>query len=80
MKSKRFLASALMIKNPAILEAFEQNEIASNKADPVENMRIFEELHRFALKMGKFSSPDPLEGIEIKIRLAKILRSVSGTP
>jgi hypothetical protein len=69
-----------MIKNPAILEAFEQKEIAARKADPAENMRVFKELHKFALSLGKFSSADPLEGIETKIRLAKILRSVSGTP
>ena len=69
-----------MIRNPAIVEAFEQKEIAGRKADPVENMRIFEELYQFAIKMGKFSKTHPLEGIETKIRLAKILRSVSRTP
>ena len=69
-----------MIKNPAILDAFEQKLTASRKADPVENMRIFEELHRFALEMGKFSRTDPLEDIETVIRLARILRSVKRTP
>jgi hypothetical protein len=69
-----------MIKNPAILEAFEQKLTASQKADPAENMRIFEELHRFALQLGKFTRANPLEGIETVIRLSSILRSVKRTP
>ena len=69
-----------MIKNRELYEAFQQKEIAGRKADPVENMRIFEELYQFAIKMGKFSKTHPLEGIETKIHLAKILRSVSRTP
>lgn len=69
-----------MIKNPDILEAFEQREIAGRWADPVENMRIFGELRRFALDRGRFSRNDPLEGIETVIRLSRILRSVKGTP
>jgi hypothetical protein len=69
-----------MIKNPAIVEAFQQREIAGKAADPVENMRIFNELYQLAIKLGKFSAADPLEGIETKIRLAKVLRSVSRTP
>ena len=69
-----------MIKNPFILEAFNQREIAAKKADPAENMRIFNELYQLAVKLGKFSASNPLEGIETKIRLARILRSVSRTP
>jgi hypothetical protein len=69
-----------MIKNPVILEAFEQKLTASQKADPAENMRIFEELHRFALQLGKFTRANPLEGIETVIRLSSILRSVKRTP
>ena len=70
----------VMIRNPAILAAFEQREIAGTPADPADNMRIFNELYQFAMTMGKFSASDPLEGIETKVRLAKILRSVSRTP
>jgi hypothetical protein len=69
-----------MIKNPEILRAFENQEIASRKADPIENIRIVGELYQFAMKLGVFASTDPLEGIERKIRLAKILNSVSRTP
>jgi hypothetical protein len=69
-----------MVKNPAILEAFEQRLTASQKADPAGNMRIFEELHKFAMSLGKFSRDDPLEGIETVIRLSSILRSVKRTP
>jgi hypothetical protein len=69
-----------MIKNPALYEAFERKQIAAQKADPVENMRIFDELYQFAIKMGKFSQTDPLQGIETKIRLASILRRVPRTP
>ena len=46
----------------------------------VENMRIFNELYQFAVKLGKFSSANLLEGIETKIRRARILRRVSRIP
>jgi hypothetical protein len=69
-----------MIKNPAIFEAFEHQQIAGQKANPVENMRIFDELYQFAVKMGKFAGANPLEGIDTKIRLSSILRRVSRTP
>jgi hypothetical protein len=66
-----------MIKNPAILEAFEQKEIARKRADPVENMRIFNELYQFAMKTGTFSRSDPLEGIETKIEGRKLFRRLA---
>lgn len=69
-----------MVQNPDILEAFEQRLTASQKADPIENMRIFEDMHRFAMEMGKFSRSDPLEDIETVIRVARTLRSVKRTP
>jgi hypothetical protein len=68
------------VKNSEIFRAFENQEITRRKADPIENIRIVSELYKFAMKLGVFSSTDPLEGIERKIRLAKILNSVKRTP
>jgi hypothetical protein len=48
-----------MIKNPDILRAFERQEIASRRADPMENIRIVRELYKFAMKLGVFSFTDP---------------------
>ena len=39
-----------------------------------------DQMYRYARKLGKFSGPDPLEGVEVNIRLASILRSVRRTP
>ena len=62
-----------MIKRSDILDAFEKEQIRQNKADFHENMRIFEALYREAQALGIFPLEDPLEGIEVDIRLAKAL-------
>jgi hypothetical protein len=67
-----------MIKNVELFRQFEQKWIAGQKADPVENMRIFEDLYQFARQMGKFPGDNPLEGIESKIHLASLLRRAGG--
>jgi len=69
-----------MIRNPAMLEEFERRWVASQPADFQANLRMADEMYRWARKLGKFPGPDLLEGVEVNIRLARILRSVrSGT-
>ena len=62
-----------MIKRSEILEAFEKEQIRQNKADYHENLKIFEALYREAQTLGVFPLEDPLEGIDVDIRLAKVL-------
>ena len=69
-----------MIKRSDLLEAFEKEQIRQKKADYHENLKIFEALYQEAQALGIFPLEDPLEGIEVDIRLAKALnvRTPSG--
>jgi hypothetical protein len=65
-----------LIKDPKYWEEFERKLSASTKADYQTNLKIFEELMAYAKSLGKFPCENPLEGIEVDIRIAKILNSV----
>jgi len=69
-----------MIQNPAMLREFERRWVASQPADFLANLRLVDEMYRYARKLGKFPGPDPMEGVEVNIRLARVLRSVRGDP
>ena len=64
-----------MIKRPDLLEAFEKEQIHQRPADYFENLRIFEALHQEAQALGVFPLADPLDGIEVDIRLVRALRA-----
>ena len=38
---------------------------------------LLDAMHEFSREMGAFSGEDPLEGIEVKIKIAKVVNSVS---
>ncbi len=65
-----------MIKNREKLEAFEKQFIAGESIDIRKNFRIYEAMYREALRLGIFPLKDPLEGIEIDIKVARIANSV----
>ena len=65
-----------MVKNYQELQKFERDLIASEKADYRKNFRIMEEMYREALELGVFPLKNPLEGIEVKIKIAKVVNSV----
>jgi len=69
-----------MIKNAAELRKFERNLIRSEKPDYIRNVKIVDALRREAVALGVFPAADPLEGIELKIRIAKALNNVRTTP
>ena len=66
----------IMIKNKEILERFELSLIKNEPLDIEKNLRIFEELLDFAREMEKIPPSNPLEGIEVDIRLARILNGI----
>jgi len=68
------------IRNPAILRDFERRLTASESADFRANLRMVDEMYRYARKLGKFPGPDLMEGVDLNIRLARVLRSVRRTP
>jgi hypothetical protein len=58
-----------------LLGAFEKEQIQNSKPDFFKNLRIFEALYEEAKQLGVFPLKDPLEGIEVDIRLAKVLNA-----
>lgn len=69
-----------MIKNRKILQKFEDEAAKREKVDVLKNMRIVEAMYKEAVLLGAFPLKDPLSGIEIDIKIAKVLNSVSSTP
>jgi len=62
-----------MIRNTKILKKFERELIRKRKPDYFENLRVFESLYKEAMHLGIFPLKDPLEGIEVDIKLARAL-------
>lgn len=66
-----------MIKDNAYLKNFE-NELISKQKLPYEKaLKIFEAMWEEGVSLGVLPPKDPLEGIEVDIRVAKILNSCS---
>jgi len=65
-----------MITNPEIVAQFERELIRSTKPNYEQNIKIVEALLREAISMGAFPPKDPLDGIEVEIRIARVLNSV----
>jgi len=62
-----------MIKMNSLMEAFEKEQARKSKPDFFKNLRIFEALFEEAKQLGVFPLKDPLEGIDVDIRLAQVL-------
>ena len=70
-----------MIKNPEILENFERDFIAGRGRLSHEQARkLFSAMWKEAMMFGAFPPSDPLEGIEVDIRVARILNSCLTKP
>ncbi len=65
-----------MVRNCPTLERFELEQIRSTRPDFKRNLAIVEALYQEALNLGVLPRKDPLEGIEIIIRVARVVNSV----
>jgi hypothetical protein len=65
-----------MIKDGRLLAEFEENELRKEKPDYLNALRIFEAMWKEAMLLGVLPLKDPLEGIEVDIRIARILNDV----
>jgi hypothetical protein len=65
-----------MVKNSQKLQAFEAARTRAEKVDVEQNLRILDALYEEALMLGALPPKDPLEGIEVKIRIAKAVNNV----
>ena len=57
---------------------FEKRLIAAEPVDLARNIRLADELYEIARERGILPGPDPLEGLDVNIRMVKVFRSVPG--
>jgi len=69
-----------MIKNKAILQKFEEEMIKKEKVDILKNFRLIEDMYKEAVFLGAFPPRNLLSGIEVDIKIAKAVNSVSKAP
>ncbi|MBC7344088.1 MAG: hypothetical protein H5U03_01425 [Clostridia bacterium] len=57
----------------ALVEAFEKEQMRQEPPDYFRNLQIVEALLQEATLLGVFPLEDPLEGIDVDIRLARVI-------
>lgn len=65
-----------MIKDIKYWEDFEKKLIADSKPDYLKNLEIFKLMLQHAKAVGAIPLKNPLEGIEIDIKIAKMLNNL----
>ena len=66
-----------MIINGDVLRKFENDLIASDPLPYEKAVKILDSMYQEALALGVYPPADPLEGIEEKTKLAKVLHGCS---
>ncbi len=65
-----------MIKNPKVFKKFEDSFLRDEGKLPYnQSLKIFESLWNEGVKLGVLPPKDPLEGIDVDIKIAKVLNS-----
>ena len=62
-----------MVKCPEMIREFEDEQLRRNPADFHSGLRVFEALWEHAVTMKVLPPADPLEGLEVDLRLAEAL-------
>jgi hypothetical protein len=63
----------LVIKDPALWETWERETLLRQPADFCRNLRLLEGMYEEARALGVMSVPPALEGLESRLRLARVL-------
>lgn len=69
-----------MKKNLEVYQKFENEFIRKEKVDVLRNFRLVDAMYEEAVALGVFPLKDALEGIEVDLKIAKVVNSVSKTP
>jgi hypothetical protein len=69
-----------MIRNPSIVQSFENALIRQEPVNYRRNLRIFEALFSEARALGVIPLTDPLDGIDVDIRIAGVLNARGVAP
>ncbi len=64
-----------MIRNFSLIKELEKKTLANRQLSFREALKIYESMHEEAVKLGALPLKDPMEGIEIDIKIATILNS-----
>ncbi len=64
-----------MIKNYSLLQKFEDSFIRNEPMSFDRAMKLFTALYNEAKDLGVFPPEDPMEGIDVDIRIARIINS-----
>lgn len=65
-----------MIKNCEQIREFERGLIRKEKTDVTKNFQIVNAMYQEAVELGIIPMKDPLDGLEIDIRIAEVLNYV----
>lgn len=60
-------------------QKFEMELVRKEKADIMRNLQIIDSLYNEAVALGIIPLKNPLEGLEVDIKIARIINSVSKT-
>jgi hypothetical protein len=67
-----------MIKNPEFLQSFEDHFIREKgKLSFKQAMNLFSDMWKEGIRLGVLPPKNPLDGIEVDIKIAKVLNSCS---
>ncbi|GAH18897.1 unnamed protein product [marine sediment metagenome] len=68
-----------MIKNAELLERFEYKQLKKETLSYRDALKIYESMWLEAKALGILPLKNPMEGIEVKIKISRILNSCSKT-
>jgi hypothetical protein len=69
-----------MIINRAEWEKFEKERIRADKVDLSKNFAILDALYKEAVTLGVFPPKDPLEGLDVVLKIARVVNHVPAAP
>ena len=69
-----------MIKNRDELQKFENELARKENVDVLRNFRLIDAMYKEAVVLNAFPMRDALSGIEIDIKIAKVINSLSKSP
>jgi len=65
-----------MVKNTSRLREFEDNYMRRDKPDLLRNLQLLDQLYKEAKALSVFPLQEPLSGLDIDIKIAKVINSV----
>lgn len=69
-----------MVKNEEAVRSLEKAILRKEKPDFSKNIRLVEALYKEAVFLGAFPPQDKLSGLDIDIKIARTINSVSKIP